>query len=128
MLERLNRPIVLGLSCNHFKKNLWLNTDGDGIFVFDEQLNLVQHIQSGVGVNGILPDNAIRNLYFHDYNTTILGTVRAGVVIMKESQFREFRNLIGPESGSITYSVNSITEDEDGVIWLGTDGGGFETI
>lgn len=126
LYSEINNPIIFGLEYNKEEKSLWLHTDGDGIFIFDHNFDLLGNLKSGKGVDGKLPDNSIRELMFFDTETIFLGTVRAGLTILHKSKFKEFRNLDSSDSGKITNCVNVLIEDGEQNVWLGTDGDGLK--
>lgn len=124
--DGLQSPIFLGLKYNKWENNYWVYTDGNGILIFDLEFNLIKTIKETSNVNGIMPDNSIRELLIPDNKICILGTVRSGIVILNESQFRKYEFQLDWDKSTQTKSVNDLTEDIYGNVWIGTDGGGLK--
>ncbi|MCT4648520.1 MAG: ATP-binding protein [Carboxylicivirga sp.] len=125
LLNEFRRLFLLDICYNTYNNTIWISSDGNGVFVLDKELKLLKKLNSSLGINGGLPDNSIRKVFVKDKEITLLGTVRAGLSILKNSQFKEFRNFPTAEGGLQSHAINKIIEDEDGIIWLGTDGGGL---
>lgn len=96
------------LSLLEIDGQLWMGTDGGGICILgkDRVICRLEEMSSG----------SFTCLY-HDFRGTIwAGTVRNGAFSLKTTYIRQF-----PLSNEV---VNSLWRAADGVVWIGTDGGG----
>lgn len=109
---------------------LWLSTDGGGICIFDmaqEEFSTIQHRKENPNS---LPTNSLTLLY-KDYDNNIwAGSVRNGLLSIKKSFIKTFSDVSSPSSSDIFYGLSektviSLFEDFDGMLWVGTDGGGI---
>ncbi|MEC3907207.1 ATP-binding protein [Tamlana sp. 2201CG12-4] len=128
LFQNYNNPIVLGINYNKTDNTLWVITDGDGVLIFDELLNEESRLKSGVNVSGVLPENSLQELIFKDNNIVLLGSVRAGLIILSPTSFKHYKYLNGAIYGPSAAAVSCILEDDDKNIWIGTDGGGLNLL
>ncbi len=105
-------------------KDFWVTTDGSGVFILDEKFRIKKHVQTGPGIMNILPDNTVFKLFF-DCEDIWLGTVRSGAIYLHPADFEHFAPANGTPYGPSEKSVLTFCEDQNGTIWLGTDGGGI---
>ena len=115
--------------------NIWI-AGRQGILLYNRSLNEFFHIQRTGETKG-LSDNIILDIR-QDYQGNILiGTQEGGLNILSQDQlkanhprkFRFSRILPGTESYNLSYrSIQSIYEDEDRNLWLGTFGNGVNLI
>lgn len=119
------------LSCNivldmQFKDGkLWIATDGGGIDILDENMNIsvLQHIPGNVNS---LPVNSISCLYKDNDNNMWVGSVRGGVIRVKEAFIKTYKDVaLNSTYGLTEKTVISLFEDKEGILWIGTDGGGL---
>lgn len=120
----LSNDIILDMAEHNGR--LWLATDGGGINALNVatgQFRVLRHIP---GDAGSLPVNSITVLYNDSGNNLWAGTVRGGLLGIKETSIRVFPDAT-PDSryGLSERSVISLYEDGDGILWVGTDGGGL---
>lgn len=106
---------------------LWLATDGGGINILESaqpsKLTSLVHIP---GDMNSLPVNSIICLYKDSDENIWAGTVRGGVVGIKEVFIKTFKDVaLGSTYGLSEKAVISLYEDKDGILWIGTDGGGI---
>lgn len=105
---------------------LWVATDGGGINIIslsDFEFTSIQHIQDDLGS---LPLNSFYSLYKDPSENIWLGSIRGGVIGIREVYARSFGNVpFGNPYGLSNQSINSFFQDSDGRIWIGTDGGGI---
>ena len=106
---------------------LYIATDGAGIFCMDLRTHQVQNIEKIY--NSSFPEeiNSVSIIYFHNDNI-LLGTIRHGVIFQRYSNVRNFKDEdFGSrfENGPNRSVVACMSEDADGNIWIGCDGGGL---
>ena len=107
---------------------LWMATDGGGICILDMNdcsFSTIRHIRED---SNSLPANSLTLLY-NDYDDNLwAGTVRNGLLNIKPTLIKTFRNAITVNTreshGLSEKVVISHFEDTDGILWIGTDGGG----
>lgn len=108
---------------------LWLATDGGGISVYDMSTGAFQNIRYVVGDANSFPFSSVYCLYKDDSDNMWAGTVRGGMIGIKEVHMLSYRDVPpGNDNGLSDRSVQSLYEDENGNIWIGTDGGGLSCL
>ena len=108
---------------------LWLATDGGGISVYDMSTGAFQNISYVVGDANSFPFSSVYCLYKDDSDNMWAGTVRGGMIGIKEVHMFSYRDVPpGNDNGLSDRSVQSLYEDENGDIWIGTDGGGLSCL
>lgn len=104
---------------------LWIATDGGGINILDEDMNISTLLHIPGNVNS-LPVNSISCLYKDYDNNMWMGSVRGGVIGVKEAFIRTYKDAaLNTTYGLSEKTVISLFEDEEGILWIGTDGGGL---
>lgn len=105
---------------------LWMGTDGDGIYIFhpsNRQFNKLHHIPGDVGS---LPVNSITVFHKDQENNLWAGSVRGGIFGIKETFIKTYTDVaLNNTNGLSEKAVISIYEEENGMVWIGTDGGGI---
>lgn len=105
---------------------LWVATDGGGINIIsldDFSFTNIQQTQDDVNS---FPANTIYRLYLDSVNNMWAGSIRRGLIGIKNVYARSFQNVpFGNLYGLSNQTINSFFQDGDGMIWVGTDGGGI---
>ena len=109
------------------KGNIWIGTNGNGVYQYEKQAGKIIHFSQ------ILPQNGIRNLSLNGYITSIdedkqgniwLGSNGSGVGVynpnMKKLTIMDHRNSKLPLD-----KVLSVYCDRKGQLWVGVFGGGL---
>lgn len=111
-----------------FKTNIYISTDGGGIFVLDLSTNKIQNWKKKGQQVHALGSNAIRTIFLDKEENIWLGHYQAGISIMKNK--KAFNNIPHNPSDnfSLSYSHVSSLLYDDNKLWIGTDGGGLNTF
>jgi len=123
--SNLTNNIILDITYHNNK--LWLGTDGGGISILDpSNPRQITNLQHRPGDSGSLPNNSIKVLYT-DMNQNIwAGTVRGGMFGIHEVPIRTYKDVpLLNTKGLSEKVVISLFEDQNGILWIGTDGGGI---
>ena len=105
---------------------LWLGTDGGGLqFISLDNLSFKEILQTS-NETDIASTNAVNSLYKDPMNNMWAGTIRSGVVYIYEVDAKSYKKVpFGTPYGLSNQAINCLFEDKNGVIWIGTDGGGL---
>lgn len=105
---------------------LWIATDGGGISVLslkDYTFRNIEHVTDDLSS---LSCNSILCLYNDRQNNMWLGSIRDGLIGIKEVFIKTFQNVpVFNPYGLSNKTVISLFQDTDGSVWMGTDGGGL---
>lgn len=109
------------------KGKIWLATDGGGINIIDPKTRNISHLLHTTGDLTSLPVNSITQFYKDQNENLWIGSVRGGVINIKESYIKTYQDVVLNYSGGLTEkSVTSLYEDkQNNLVWIGTDGGGI---
>lgn len=108
--------------------NMWFATDGGGICILDRttgQINSIQHIS---GDMTSIPANSINCLYLDRENNPWAGTVREGLLYIRDVYMKTYCGVTRESPYGLSESaVICLYEDADRTLWIGTDGGGLNS-
>lgn len=111
-----------------YKNQIWLATDGNGIFVYSPQNKDIYQIKHDQNKPFSLPVNSIMNLYSDKYSDLWIGTIRGGLLGVRNVFIQSYVNApLGNSSGLSEQTILSFYEDNDCTIWIGTDGEGINS-
>jgi len=108
---------------------LFCATDGGGISVMDIRTGkfVETYLMNGNPLS--LPTNSLTMLYRDCLGSIWAGTVRNGIISLSDVPIHSYRQATSDSEG---YSwgmseccVSSLYADDDGLLWIGTDGGGI---
>lgn len=123
----LSNGIILDI--NEREGKLWLATDGGGINIYDKENGTVDVINHVPGKSSSLPVNSFWCLYNDPDNNMWAGSIRGGLIGMKEIYMRTYQDVfLNSAYGLSEKVVVGMYEDQDSMIWLGTDGGGMNRL
>lgn len=105
---------------------LWLATDGGGVNIMNisclDEITSLQHIP---GDKNSIPTNAITCLHKDSHGNIWAGSVREGVIEIRNSPIRIYKDVaLGNKYGLSNKTIICLCQDKDKYIWIGTDGGG----
>lgn len=107
-------------------KKLWVATDGGGINIIsldDFSFTNIKQRQDDVHS---FPANTIYRLYMDPTNNMWAGSIRRGLIGIKNVYACSYQNVpFGNLYGLSNQTINSFYQDDDGIVWVGTDGGGI---
>lgn len=116
------------MSILRYRDQIWMATDGNGIIVYspkNKQYSLIAHEQNNPSS---LPVNSILTLYKDSYSNLWLGSIRGGLLGVREVYIQSYLNAnLNSTSGLSDKTVLSFHEDKAKKIWIGTDGEGINS-
>lgn len=106
---------------------LWIATDGGGINIMDLDnplsISSISHIPGDVNS---LPTNSIGSLYKDKQGNMWAGSIRNGLFQIKEALIHTYKSvLLGNSYGLSNPTILSLCQDDEEMLWIGTDGGGI---
>ncbi|SEA11907.1 Signal transduction histidine kinase [Chitinophaga terrae (ex Kim and Jung 2007)] len=115
---------IINLVKDH-EGQLWISTDGDGIFIFSEKAGKATVMKAGNDREG-LTSNAVYAVYEDKDQRKWIGTLRGGINIIdrQKVRFRTISHVANTRSLVNNFAFSFCEEDGDN-IWIGTDGGGI---
>ena len=122
-----NSPLTYNVIHDITEKDnhLWLATDGGGINIISLEDYSFSYIQANNKDGVDIPLSTTFRLYLDSSNNMWAGTIRNGLIGIKNVFARSYTNVpFGYEYGLSNNTVNTIFEDQNDFIWVGTDGGG----
>lgn len=106
------------------KNMLWIGTNGQGLYLYDVQIQLLSHVQHRPNEKNSLSDNRIFSLYHDKQGVFWIGSFNGlNKVNDNAPRFRTFRFDPDNENSLINNSVWTFEEGHDGDIWIGTEDG-----
>lgn len=114
------------LSLEEHNGQIWMGTDGGGIHILNPQTGKISTLRYIPGDRYSLPANSILCLYNDKSNNMWAGSVRNGLINIKEVGMKTYQDVLpGQNYGLSEKTILSIYQDNDNPIWIGTDGGGI---
>jgi signal transduction histidine kinase/ligand-binding sensor domain-containing protein/DNA-binding response OmpR family regulator len=104
------------------KDRFLIATDGSGLFVLNEQLELVQHRFHNENDPESLSSNGIYDIYVDSNNRTWLCTYGGGINIIDPNNpsFGILKHIVNEQNSLGNNFARTIIEDSKGNIWVGT--------
>ncbi|MEP7094990.1 MAG: two-component regulator propeller domain-containing protein, partial [Flavobacterium sp.] len=118
----LNRKAIVTNILLNRNKEIYIATDGSGVFKINEQNKAVQFKDEGN--QQILKSDAVWGLYEDKDENKWFGTLRGGVSMIGNSK-RYFRHIKNTEGNPALNYTLSFCEDTNHNLWIGTDGAGL---
>lgn len=109
---------------------VWVSTDGQGVFIVNPPDYSVVNIVNHPYVSGSLSSNGLTAILCDNTGITWLGTSKKGLDFYKKNirEFSLYQNYPGDENSLSYNDVDCIAEDWKGNIWIGTNGGGLNYL
>lgn len=125
--SKLSHDVILTIAENN--GNLWFGTDGGGINILNTENAHIEHIRHIPENVASFPANSIISIYKDEWDNIWVGSIRNGLLEIKEVNTRVYRQTsLGNPYGLSNETVISLLEDDDGSVWIGTDGGGINKL
>lgn len=119
--ELKKHPLVPFVVCTGVKKdnknNLWVSTFRDGIYKISKQKNEVINLNEN---NSNVSSNYIRDIYIDFYGDVWFTSKRSIIKIDKQEYIFNYSEING-----FNYVAETIFQDSEGNIWVGTEGKGI---
>ncbi|MFI1743270.1 hybrid sensor histidine kinase/response regulator transcription factor [Thalassobellus sediminis] len=106
---------------------IWIATDGDGLFLFDKNKGLLQHIVYNPLNAFSLPNNQPANILEDKDGIFWFGSYNKGIskLVQSKSSFGHYFYELGNKKGLSSKIAQSVLQDSNDRIWVGIDGGGL---
>lgn len=107
---------------------LWLASEGAGLFVLDTTTNQFESYEHIIDNKHSFPTDNLTNLYSKgDY--IYAGSKDYGLIVITNTPTITYNEVnYNCPFGISNNNVSSCYKDEDGTIWIGTDGGGLNSM
>lgn len=123
----LSNDIILDIK--EEDRNMWFATDGGGICIFNTYKKTFSTIKHLLEDANSIPANSILSLYLDRENNMWAGTIREGVIGIKEVYLKTYKAVpLNNPYGLSEKAIISLYEDTDNKLWIGTDGGGLNVL
>jgi signal transduction histidine kinase/ligand-binding sensor domain-containing protein/CheY-like chemotaxis protein/AraC-like DNA-binding protein len=109
------------------KGDIWVTTDGGGLFNYDHQSNSFKVFQNDPDNLSSLGSNAVYCFYESEPGLYWIGTYEAGISVLKSNRKKILKFTANGEAGKKLPQkcVLAFAPAKDGKVWVGTDGGGL---
>ena len=125
------KDVSPGFSIRSLTKNnngeLWIGTENNGLFIYTNTLERIQHIEYNVSKPKSISGNSIWSLLCTRNGVMWVAPYKSGLNFY-DPEFFKFKHITSDPFNSQSLSnklVNCFNEDAKGKIWIGTDGGGL---
>lgn len=108
---------------------LWIATDGGGINILDFLTMKFSYLKHLPDDEQSLPNNSIYRLYKDQMDNIWIGSIHGGLFAIKKVFIKTYKDVpLNNPNGVSERTVVSILEDKDTLLWIGTDGGGINSL
>lgn len=109
---------------------IWVSTDGKGIFIINPAGYAINNITNLPYVYGTLCSNGVTTLLCDNSGIVWIGTSKKGADFYKKNvrKFRLYRNYPNDNNSLLYNDVDCVAEDYKGNLWIGTNGGGLNYL
>lgn len=108
---------------------IWLGTSGNGIYIYNKDLVLLEHIEANESNMNELSHPYINQIYKDSENNLWIGTLEKGISMFSPSKNR-FTNYskIKYKQNGLTANIVRSFEESSNKIWMATRGGGISVL
>lgn len=124
--SELCNDIVLDIVA--YKDEIWMATDGGGIACLHLPTKTFKTIEYQTGNNNSFPTNSVKCLYIDPSQNLWAGTIRSGLINIREVYMRTFQDAPLNNIYGLSNKTALCLYEEDGFIYIGTDGGGINRL
>lgn len=105
--------------------NMWVATDGNGVFVLDSNRNATKHYYDAPNSKSILGSNNIHSMMKMPNGDLWMGSYDAGICYLssQSTQFKDLSDIYKPRQVPLNRNATASFEDSDQNLWLGTQTG-----
>jgi len=106
--------------------NLWVGSDGGGLYLFDKNKNLIKVFKNNPGNPGSLGNDAVLTLFEDSKKRIWVGTFRGGLSLYNKinQTFMHYTEHKNQTEGLLRNDIRKIVEDRSGNLWLVVHGKG----
>jgi signal transduction histidine kinase/ligand-binding sensor domain-containing protein/AraC-like DNA-binding protein len=127
--EKIGNKIITGIQADR-DNNIWISTDGAGLFVINENRTTSLNIAHQVSERNSLATNGIHSLLIDSEDIVWVGTYKKGLDYYKRNtkKFMLLRHHPDKINSLGTSDINCILEDSNEKLWAGTNGKGISIL
>lgn len=109
---------------------IWIGSDGGGINILNPETKEISILEHVPGDTHSLPTNSILYLHNDIHNNIWAGSIRNGLISIRETFINTYTDaILGSDIGMSENAVLSLYEEPlNHKIWIGTDGGGINSL
>lgn len=111
--------------CNDELGNIYVATDGDGLYYVDEDFNILNHYVDNIDDDNSISSNGIYDVEIGNEGILWVATYGGGINYFNSYRlpFTKIQHQINDENSLATNFTRSIAMDQNGNIWFGTKKG-----
>lgn len=113
------------------QERLWVATDNDGLALYDYKADRFYNFYSSKYDKNRIASNKIWSLFSDRDDNLWIGHYRSGVSFSSLDKFKKYNHYFKSPTDPNSISndiITAITEDENGKVWIATDGGGLNLL
>ncbi|WP_346239194.1 two-component regulator propeller domain-containing protein [Niabella insulamsoli] len=117
---------IIGSIAVDVKNNLWIGTEGGGLNYLNRATGEISRYSSDLRGSGLLSSNLVKKIFIDRQQNVWVGTHGGAINVMYagETKFRQVLPTL-PFLKNRHSEVVALTEDDDGLIWIGAHTGLF---
>ncbi|MFN8438328.1 MAG: two-component regulator propeller domain-containing protein [Cytophagales bacterium] len=126
-LNDISKTKIVSAILQDSNKDIWVGTDGDGIYIFNSDLRLIKKYRNDNTANqNSLPNNAVLSIFEDSKKRIWIGTFRGGLTLFNSQNgtFTSFQHDPDNPKSISKNDVRKIAEDSNGNLWLSVHGKG----